>query len=338
MRLLIIGGTGFIGAHVTRQLAESGHEVTVFHRGDVPPRDAGVCELRGDRHDLAAHASALERLAPDVVVDMILSSGTQCRALVDTMTGRAGRLVVISSQDVYRATGVFHGSEPGPLEPQPLTEESPLRTRLQTYPPAVVSMLKGVFAWLDDEYDKVSVEKEAQRDPRLPVTILRLPMVYGPGDPLHRMFPIVKRVDDRRPVILLPEPFAAWRGTRGFVEDVAAGIVLAATSTRAAGRIYNLGEAPMSELAWTECVAAAAGFNGWVKVLPDSRIPAHLRVPGNPDQHWAASTARIRHELQFSEHVSADEAVRRTVAWQRAHPPAHVDPAQFDYRAEDLAV
>jgi nucleoside-diphosphate-sugar epimerase len=163
MRVLIIGGTGFIGAHVTQQLARAGHEVTVFHRGNLPPGGAGVRELRGDRHDISAHASAFRRLAPDVVIDMILSSGSQCRALLDTITGRTGRLVVISSQDVYRATGVFHGSEPGPLEPQPLTEESTLRTRPQTYPLPVISMLKGVFAWLDDEYDKVSVEQVARR-------------------------------------------------------------------------------------------------------------------------------------------------------------------------------
>jgi len=337
MRVLIIGGTGFIGAHLTRQLARSGHEVTVYHRGNVPPGEAGVRELHGDRHDLAAHASALERLAPDVVIDMILSSGSQCRALVDTITGRTGRLVVISSQDVYRATGVFHGSEPGPLAPQPLTEESPLRTRPQTYPPAVVSMLKGVFAWLDDQYDKVSVEQEARRAAHLAVTILRLPMVYGPGDPLHRLFPIVKRVDDGRRVILLADRFAAWRGTRGYVEDVAAAIVLAATSPAAVGRIYNLGEVPMTELAWTERVAAAAGFTGAVKVLPAGRMPAHLQLPGDPEQHWVASTTRIRKELHFSEHVPPDEAVRRTIAWERAHRPAHVDPALFDYAAEDLA-
>jgi nucleoside-diphosphate-sugar epimerase len=334
MRALIIGGTGFIGAHVTRQLAQAGHDVTVFHRGTVPFSDA-VRELRGDRQDLAAHASALERLAPDVAIDMILSSGSQARTLVETISGRTGRLVVISSQDVYRATGVFHGSEPGLLEPQPLTEESPLRTRLQTYPPAVVSRLKGVFAWLDDEYDKVSVEQEAQRAGHLPVTILRLPMVYGPGDPLHRLFPIVKRVDDGRRVVLLADRFAAWRGTRGYVEDVAAAIVLAAMSPGAAGRIYNVGEAPMTELAWTERVAAAAGFTGAVKVLPAGRMPAHLQLPGNPDQHWAASTTRIRKNLHFSEHLASDEALRRTIAWERAHPPAHVDAALFDYAAED---
>src|SRR5207253_3265314 len=71
-------------------------------------------------------------------------------------------------------------------------------------------------------------------------TILRLPMVYGPGDHLHRFFPIVKRIEDRRPAILYSEEVAAWRSPRGYVENVAAAIALAATSSQAAGRIYNV--------------------------------------------------------------------------------------------------
>jgi len=43
-------------------------------------------------------------------------------------------------------------------------------------------------------------------------TVLRLPMVYGPGDPLHRFFPLLKRLADRRSSILLTDDLAAWRG------------------------------------------------------------------------------------------------------------------------------
>ena len=45
--------------------------------------------------------------------------------------------------------------------------------------------------------------------------------------------------------------------------------------------------------------------------------------------------SRIRRDLGYTEIVSLDEALRRTIDWERAHPPAHVDPAQFDYAAED---
>ncbi|MEW6048150.1 MAG: hypothetical protein AB1609_17025 [Bacillota bacterium] len=49
-------------------------------------------------------------------------------------------------------------------------------------------------------------------------------------------------------------------------------------------------------------------------------------------------TTRIRVEIGYSETVSRDEALRRTVDWERAHPPARIDPSAFDYAAEDAAV
>ena len=88
-------------------------------------------------------------------------------------------------------------------------------------------------------------------------TVLRLPMVYGPGDPLRRFLPVVKRVDDGRRAIIVEEKFAAWCGPRGYVENVAHAIALAATSDRAAGRVYNVGEAEsITELEWATRIAA----------------------------------------------------------------------------------
>ena len=85
---------------------------------------------------------------------MILSSGRQAADLIDVFRGATSRVVALSSCDVYRACGVLHGSEPGPLEPLPITESSPLRATLQTYPPETIQLLQNVFGWLDDEYDK----------------------------------------------------------------------------------------------------------------------------------------------------------------------------------------
>ena len=164
-------------------------------------------------------------------------------------------------------------------------------------------------------------------------------MVYGPGDPLHRFFPTLKRMDDARPAILIQEDAAVWRGPRGYVENVAAAIALAATSPQASGRIYNVGEPQaFTELEWTQKIAQAAGWHGQLLTLPKDAMPAHLRVAYNSAQHWSVSTQRIREELHFTEPVPLDAAIARTVAWERANPPSPLNPAQFDYAAEDASI
>ncbi len=316
-----------------RQLAAAGHDVAVLHRGNSTV-DLPADHIIGDRRDLP-------RLRPraEVVIDLILSSGAQARMLMDTFRGVARRVVVASSIDVYRACGVLHGSEEGPLEPVPLTEDSRLRSKLQTYPPQQIAALQQVFGWLDDEYDKIPVEQAVLGDPDLPGTVLRLPMIYGPGDRLRRFHPVLRRIDDGRRAIIVEQPVAAWRAPRGYVENVAHAIARAATSDRAAGRIYNVAESPaFSELEWQQKIAAAAQWNGEFIVLPADRTPEHLRFPGNAAQHWEADATRIREELGWCEIVPVDEAIRRTVEWDRTHPPSTPLPYRFDYDAEDAAL
>jgi nucleoside-diphosphate-sugar epimerase len=330
VRVLVIGGTGFIGRPLVRELARLGHQVSVFHRGNTPAPPPAESIL-GERRDLA-------RLRPpaDVVIDLILSSGAQAERLIAAFRGVAQRVVAASSMDVYRACGVLHGSENGPLEPVPLNEGSALRTRLSTYPPAQVKMLQKVFGWLDDEYDKIPVERAILGDAELPGTVLRLPMIYGPGDRLHRFHALLKRFDDGRRRILLEEGWAAWRSPRGYVDNVAAAIALAAVSGRAAGRVYNVAERPaFPELEWAAKVAAAAGWDGEFVTVPAARMPPHLAQPGNSTQHWEADSTRIRVELGYREPVALDEAIRPTIEWERAHPPEEFDPRKFDYAAED---
>jgi len=337
MRLLIIGGSGFIGRHLVPRLLSAGHEVAVVGRSDGTAAPAGAQPIRADRRELARDAAALRDFAPDVVVDLILSSGRQAVELIALFAGYTQRVVGITSADVYRATAILHGLETGPLEALPLTEESPLRQSSQTYPPAQIEMLKRVFGWLDDEYDKVAVESALRARDDLPATVLRLPMIYGPGDQLHRLYPIIKRVDDRRPAIYLADAVAAWRGPRGYVENVAAAIALAATSDRAAGRTYNVAERPsFSELEWTRQVTEVMGWPGDLMVLPMAVAPPHLRLPVRLEQHWVVDSSRIRSELGYEEPVPLREALTRTIAWERANPPPF-NPAAFDYAAEDAA-
>lgn len=330
MQILVIGGTGFIGRPLVRELARMGHTVTVFHRGSTAAQLPAESIL-GERRDLN-----FLRPRADVVIDLILSSGAQAAALMEAFRGMAKRVVAASSMDVYRACGVLHGSEDGPLEPTPLTEDSALRTKLRTYPPAQVKMLQKIFGWLDDDYDKIPVERAILGDPELPGTVLRLPMVYGPGDRLRRFRPVLQRIDDGRRRILLEEGWARWRAPRAYVDNVAAAIALAAVSEHASGRVYNVAERPaFSELEWAARIAAATGWEGELVTLPKERMPPHLVQPGNGAQHWEADSSRIRRELGWSEAVPVDEAIRRTVEWERANPPGELSLYRFDYAVED---
>src|SRR5690242_11434370 len=127
MKIIAIGASGFIGRHVVRKLAESGHQVAVVHRGNTPVADGqGITEILADRSDLPNMRAQLAQWSPDVVLDIILSSGSQAHALLGAFRGIAGRTVAISSGDVYRAMAVLHRIDPGPLDPAPLTENSPL--------------------------------------------------------------------------------------------------------------------------------------------------------------------------------------------------------------------
>src|SRR5260370_22447775 len=250
---------GCIGAPFFRELAQMGHSVAVFHRGNTHP-DLPAEHILGDRWDLATL-----RPKGDVIIGLILSSGAQAKALMEAFRGVARRVLVAGSMDVYRACAVLNGSEEGPLEPVPLNEDSPLRTGPQTYPVEYVQMMKKIFPWLDREYDKIRVERAILGDLDLPGTVLRLPMIYGPGDQLHRFHPIVRRIDDHRRAIIFEEGVAAWRAARAYVKNVASALALAAVSESAAGRLYNVAERPaLSALEWGRKIATAAGAGGRV--------------------------------------------------------------------------
>ncbi len=331
MRVLVIGGTGFIGPAVVRRLAQLGHDLTVFHRGqtevDLPPE---VAHIHGDRQHLAQFADDFTRLAPDVVLDMAPMTEKDAQAVMAAFAGVARRAVAISSHDVYLAYGRFHLSEPGPPEPTPYAEDAPVREKLYLY--------RGTGRGLDD-YEKILVERAVMSQADLPGTVLRLPMVYGERDPQHRLFLELKRMDDGRLAILLEEGVAHWRWTRGYVENVAAAIALAVSDGRAAGRVYNVGEPDAPTYAdWLRAVGRAAGWQGDVIVVPDGRLPAKLRPPsGDYTQHLVADTTRIREELGYEEPVPQAEALRRAIEWERAHGPEG-SPELFDYDAEDAVL
>jgi nucleoside-diphosphate-sugar epimerase len=325
MRILILGGTGFVGPHVVRQLASHGHDVTIFHRGNTETNFSGnVRHVHGDFANFPDHLHELRRISPEVVLDMVPFREEDAER-VRAFMGVARRVVVVSSGDVYRAYGRLCRTEPGPPDPVPLTEDSPLREQLSS-------------AGLD--YNKTAVERSVMGDNELPATILRLPATHGPGDDKHRLFSYLKRMDEGRPAIVLDQAYADWHWARGYVEDVAFAIALAVMNERAAGRTYNVCyPVSLTEAEWVKEIARVIGWKGEVVALRSEQLPASIRRDlFDFSQQYSVDSNRIRKELDYSETLPFDEALQLTIEWERTNPPAKIDPETFNYADEDAAL
>jgi len=134
MRCLLLGGTGFIGPYVVRRLCDWEHEVTIFHRGstisDMPP---SVETVLGDLRNIDAHLHELLKPPPDVMLYTHPIGQDDVENILSRFAGKIGRIVLLSSQDVYRAYGVLIGLEKGPLQELPIKERDDLRTSLYPY-------------------------------------------------------------------------------------------------------------------------------------------------------------------------------------------------------------
>jgi nucleoside-diphosphate-sugar epimerase len=341
-RVLVIGGTVFIGPSVVRQLAQSGHEVAVFHRGqtetDLPE---SVRHIHGDRANIKESRADIAVFGPEVVVDMRAMTEADARGVSDAVRGIAKRYVVVSSMDVYRAYGRLHGSEPGPALTPPFDEDSLLREKLYVYREHAPVSIAQRPIWLDD-YDKILVERVALNDKKLAGSVVRFPMVHGERDAQRRFYAIWKRITDGRRAILLSTGFAGFRSSRTHVDNAAQAVALVATDDRAAGRVYNVGEPdtlPFSE--WAQLIGKQLSWGGQLVIRPSDDLPAHLQDERADmwEHHLVADTTRIRRELGYREVVSREEGLRRTLAWYAEDAPPNPKLAgNLDYEAEDAAL
>jgi len=310
MRVLILGGTTLTGPFVVRRLHGLGHEVTVFHRGrHEPDLPAGVRRLHGD---FSRPPRELRSLEPDVAIHMWAMSEADAATFLDLFCGAAGRAVAISSCDVYRAYGRLQRLEEGPPDPIPLAEDAPLREsrypyRAKTNLPVEIDVA---------QYDKILVEFALRAQSELPVTVLRFPAVYGVND-THRFQPWLRAMESTTE-LKIADDFAQWRWTHGFAEDVAEAVVLAATNGRAAGQTYNVGETNTPSCAErVEELGRVAGWTGRVLPVPAAGLPEPQRLPLDFRHHLVVDTSRIRAELGYAEIVPREEALARTIAWEK---------------------
>ncbi len=296
MRILIIGGTRSVGLAAARRLA-AGHELAVFHRGehqgDLP---ASVKRFRDPSAAMPVRAipDELRAFEPDVVLHMIAMGEEDSLAAVRAFAGIARRIVAASSGDVYRAFGLLRGTEEGPPEPVPLTEDSPLRSRL--YPYREPDMPPGAML---HSYDKVLAERALASEPALPATILRFPKIYGPNDNANLATVHAYRHQPQ------------WRWTHGFADNVGAALALAVLDERAAGRVYNVGEESTPTMG-----------ERLVRLPPNDSIPTS-DAPLDYAQDIVYDTGAIRRELGFVEPLDEGEAmVRLSLSSRPAAAPA----------------
>ncbi|MFL6136515.1 MAG: NAD-dependent epimerase/dehydratase family protein [Frankiaceae bacterium] len=320
MRVVVLGGTRFIGRAVVEELAAVGDEVAVVHRGDTEPADLpAVVHVHSERSRFADVADEVRRFGAEAIVDCTAYTGVDVDSVLPYVDGQA-RLVLLSSMDVYRAFGaVLTDTETDPL---PITEESPVRPERYPYRDSPRYRLP--------DYDKLDVEpRYLERG----AAVLRLPMVYGPRDPQRREEFMLRRVRAGRRRI--PIGAGNWLWTRGFIGDVAHAIALAARTGAATGEVLNVGEPTTGSFGmWARQILTAAEHDAELVPVPDRSLPDDLRFLAARAQHVLVDSSKATRLLGWR-HSPIEDAVRASVRWHLAHPPVEEDGARTGERTAD---
>ena len=167
MRVLVLGGTSFVGRAIVQDALTSGFDVTLFGRGRTGKElFPAVPRLIGDRDSGDYAALSGSGHLWDAVIDVSGYVSRQVRQAMDALGDRAGRYLYVSSHAVYVQEGVEPGStEETPLRPARFDVDDPETLSDETYGPA-----------------KVACEQEVRARYGERATIVRPGKVAGPYD------------------------------------------------------------------------------------------------------------------------------------------------------------
>jgi nucleoside-diphosphate-sugar epimerase len=308
MKVIVLGGTRFVGPAAVGRLTAAGHQVAVAHSGaHEHPAVGSVEHLHGDRDALLAPGGPVERWRPDALVDTFPGGATATKAeqLAACAERTGARVVAISSMDVYQHgvdAGVADGSGMLALavDPIPLAEDA--RRRHGPYPGG------------GPHHDNVAME-DALAEAGAPAVLLRPGAIYGPH-PSTREWTLVRKValGDRD----LPLP----AGGVQLFHRVALGRVAAAIAAaveRPADGLWACNVVDLFDWDYSGLARRVGTILDWEwepRNMPFD-VDVHPWQTGHP---MLGSDRRLREVLGVGpDRPDPEEALRETVEWLWGH-------------------
>lgn len=232
-KVLVIGGTLFIGKALVRRLLDAGDDVTILHRGRHNPFEGETQELHGDRNDGPAVADLIRGKGFEVVYDNVYDwqRGTTAEPVEQAARACDDQL----TKYVFMSSVAAYGSGENVAEDAPLA------------PPD----FEDVYCRNKADTERMLFRLHAESG--FPSTTLRPPYIYGPENPFYREQFFFDRILAGRPIIVPGD------GTREMqfvlVDDLATAAIEAGRRDAAAGKAYNV--AQERAITQNEFVAAA---------------------------------------------------------------------------------
>ena len=313
MRILVLGGTGFLGSHLVDALLARGHEPTLFNRGQTnPQRFPGVTTIHGERDpQIGAGLTGLRERSWDAVVDTSGYVPRIVKASAEMLAPVVGLYVFISSRSAYQTAADIGADESAPLA----TLEDPTT---ETVTGETYGGLKALC------------EQAAQAAMPGRVANIRAGLIAGPGDPTDRFTYWPVRIARGGEVLAPGDP----NGPVQFIDarDLAAFLV-AVVERGLHGAFNAFGPAePMSMSSMLEaCKRGAAESDAtltWVdqkfllsqNVKPWSELP--LWIPDSPADAGFMRSSNAKAVAQGLAFRPVEETARDTLAWFAAQPDA----------------
>lgn len=288
MKVLVIGGTAFIGKPLVQALVKEGHEVTVLHRKRTHKLGKKVGNIQCDRNDGEAVKKALSAHKFEAVFDNAYdwergTTSAQVEACVKAMGDRLTRYVFMSSVAAY-GDGLNH-HEADALAPD-------------DHPDPYVRNKAMAERMLFRMYHRS----------KTPVVTLRPPFVFGPENPFYREAFFWDRMRQNRPVILPGDGRRLMQFV--FVKDLVSAAVKVLDEPGAVGQAFNVANPrPVTQEELLQSLANAAKKKPNIIRLPRRLIFQHGGHPMGPQLYFG-----MYYDLPAITQVVAK--AQRTLGWK----------------------